>query len=155
MKNTKTDFNKYFEILSKMFHDTSPFNQIMKMRLENMNGSIGVKIDMREELIGNYKKKILHGGVISSIMDVAGGLTTLTNIIQQETNISLDKFQERCFGLATINLRIDYLRPGKGEFFLATGSVIRYGEIVSLVNIKFHNNFQQLIAVGLGTYMVA
>lgn len=155
MKNTKINFNEYFKIFSNMFHDTSPFNKIMKMRLENMNGSIGVKIDMREELIGNYKRKILHGGVISSVMDVAGGVTALTSIIQKETDIPPDKFQERCFRLATINLRIDYLSPGKGNFFLATGSILRYGEIVSLVNIKLHNNFDQLIAVGIGTYMVA
>ncbi|MBL0717161.1 MAG: thioesterase family protein [Desulfosarcina sp.] len=155
MENTTINFNEYFTIFSTMFHNTSPFNKIIKMRLENMNGSIGVKIDMREELIGNYKRKILHGGVISSVMDVAGGVTALASIIPKKGDIPLDKFQERCFRLATINLRIDYLSPGKGDFFLATGSILRYGEIVSLVNIKLHNNFDQLIAVGIGTYMVA
>ena len=155
MQSKKIIFDEYFKILSKTFEDVIPFNKLIKMQLENMNGDIGVKIDMRKELIGNYTKKMLHGGVISSVMDVAGGLTALTGMIKKETEIPLDVICERYFKLATINLRVDYLRPGEGPSFLATGSVLRVGKLVCLVDIKLHNNLKQLIAVGIGTYKVA
>ncbi len=155
MRSTKINSNEYFETLSKTFEDVIPFNKLMNMQLENMNGSIGVKIDMRKELIGNYTKKILHGGAISSVMDVAGGLTALTGMLQKETEIPLDVVCDRYFNLTTINLRIDYLNPGEGQSFLATGSVMRAGKVVYLVSIKLHNNFKQLIADGIGTYKVA
>ena len=155
MKNTKIDFNEYFKTIRKTFEDLIPFNKVMKMRLENINGSIGVKIDMREELIGNYARKTLHGGAISSVMDVAGGLTALTGMIKKTTEIPPDVLCERHFKLATVNLRIDYISPGEGQSFLATGSVMRAGKFMYLVNIKLHNNLKQLIAVGIGTYKVA
>jgi uncharacterized protein (TIGR00369 family) len=155
MQSSKIDFNEYFKTLRKTFEEVIPFNKLMQMRIENMNGCIGVKVDMREELIGNYTKKMLHGGAISSIMDVAGGLTALTGMIQKEAAIPLDLVCERYFKLATINLRIDYLRPGAGSSFLATGSVLRAGKLVYLVDIKLHNDLEQLVAVGIGTYKVA
>jgi acyl-coenzyme A thioesterase PaaI-like protein len=155
MKSTKIDFNEYFETLSKTFENVIPFNKVMNMQLENINGSIGVKIDMQEKLIGNYSRKTLHGGAIFSVMDVAGGLTALTGMIKKTTEIPPDVVCECYFKLATVNLRIDYINPGEGQSFLATGSVMRAGKFMYLVNIKLHNNFKQLIAVGIGTYKVA
>ena len=155
MQSSTIDFNEYFKTLRKTFEEVIPFNKLMQMRIENMNGGIGVKVDMREELIGNYTKKMLHGGAISSVMDVAGGLTALTGMIQKEAAIPIDVVCERYFKLATINLRIDYLRPGEGSSFLATGSVLRAGKLVYLVDIRLHNDLEQLVAVGIGTYKVA
>ncbi len=155
MQSSKIDFNEYFKTLKKTFEEVIPFNKLMQMRIENMNGGIGVKVDMREELIGNYTRKMLHGGAISSVMDVAGGLTALTGMIKKEAAIPLDVVCERYFKLATINLRIDYLRPGEGSSFLGTGSVLRAGKLVYLVDIRLHNDLEQLVAVGIGTYKVA
>ena len=39
-----------------------------------------LKIDMKEELIGNPMREILHGGVISSVLDVTGGMTAAMGV---------------------------------------------------------------------------
>ena len=69
-------------------------------------------------------------------------------------DFSLEEITERFSRVGTINLRVDYLRPGRGEFFIGTGSIIRAGNKVTVVRMEFHNNEEQMIAVGTGTYIV-
>ena len=61
---------------------------------------------------------------------------------------------ERFSRVGTIDLRVDYLRPGLGDFFIGTGSIIRAGNKVTVVRMELHNNEEQMIAVGTGTYIV-
>ena len=46
------------------------------MKVEKLDlDTIGIRFEMRPELIGNFTRGNLHGGVISSVMDVTGGMT--------------------------------------------------------------------------------
>ncbi|HAV87176.1 MAG TPA: thioesterase family protein, partial [Pseudomonas sp.] len=55
--------------------------------------------------------------------------------------------------LGTIDLRIDYLRPGRGQRFSATATLLRSGNKVAVVRSELHNEAGVLIAVGTGTYL--
>ena len=54
----------------------------------------------------------------------------------------------------TIDLRVDYLRPGRGEWFAARGRIMRAGRKVAVARMEMNNNAEKLIAVGTGTYMI-
>ena len=54
----------------------------------------------------------------------------------------------------TIDLRVDYLRPGKGTGFISSGSVMRTGRKVAVTRMELRNREDLLIAVGTGTYIV-
>ena len=54
----------------------------------------------------------------------------------------------------TIDLRIDYLMPGKGNSFVASGIILRRGSKVAVVRTDLRNKQDDLIAVGIGTYLV-
>jgi uncharacterized protein (TIGR00369 family) len=54
----------------------------------------------------------------------------------------------------TIDLRVDYLRPGKGNRFVASGTILRIGKKVAVVRTELRNEQDELIAVGTGTYLV-
>ena len=56
--------------------------------------------------------------------------------------------------VGTIDLRVDYLRPGRGERFTASGRIMRSGRKVAVVRMEMHNEDALLVAVGTGTYMV-
>jgi uncharacterized protein (TIGR00369 family) len=56
--------------------------------------------------------------------------------------------------LGTIDLRVDYLRPGKGAWFDASAEVIRTGKRVVVTRMEMLNDESKLIAVGTGTYIV-
>jgi uncharacterized protein (TIGR00369 family) len=55
--------------------------------------------------------------------------------------------------LGTIDMRVDYLRPGKGKEFFATASILRIGSKVAVTRMEFTNEAGDLLAVGTGTYM--
>jgi Thioesterase superfamily len=71
--------------------------------------------DMRPELVGNPVRQILHGGVISATLDVVGGLAiALASITRKAEEMPARHFPD----IGTIDLRIDYLRPGRGHYFV-------------------------------------
>ncbi len=57
--------------------------------------------------------------------------------------------------LGTIDLRIDYLRPGTGAEFIATGYVQRTGNKVAVTRMELHDDRRRLVATGTGAYVVS
>ncbi|MDP1624700.1 MAG: thioesterase family protein, partial [bacterium] len=59
-----------------LFSKHIPFNKILGITVDRMdNENVVLRLNMRKELIGNNMIGSLHGGVKSSIIDTAGGLT--------------------------------------------------------------------------------
>jgi uncharacterized protein (TIGR00369 family) len=54
--------------------------------------------------------------------------------------------------MGTVDLRVDYLRPGQGKTFVATGNVMRQGRILSSTRMELHNDEGTLIAAGTAIY---
>ena len=72
-------------------------------------------------------------------------------LVGEPVDVKLEKFRK----LGTIDLRIDYLRPGIGQRFEATGYILRTGNKVAVTRIELKNEIDQLIAVGTGAYVIA
>jgi uncharacterized protein (TIGR00369 family) len=68
---------------------------------------------------------------------------------------SLEAKLERSSRISTIDLRVDFLRPGLGKRFIATANTLRAGNKVVVTRIELHNDQNDLIAVGTGSYLVA
>ena len=142
-------------LLRNFLEEKIPFNKLLGLRVESMDMErVCLKIEMKEELIGNSIKGVLHGGVISAVLDVAGGITAALGIVKKWTGHPLEEIGKRLLNVGTIDLRVDYLRPGKGKHFLATGSILRTGQKVAVIRMELHNDEHLLIAVGTGTYTV-
>ena len=56
--------------------------------------------------------------------------------------------------ISTIDMRVDYMRPGKGDHFFSTGTVMRTGRKVAVTRMELRNQDDLLIAVGTGAYIV-
>lgn len=65
-------------------------------------------------MVGNWAQSILHGGVIASALDVAAGLVCVGSTLTRHETISEDELRQRMSRMGTIDLRVDYLRPGRG-----------------------------------------
>ena len=109
---------------------------------------------MRPELVGNFHHGILHGGVTSAALDVTGAIVAFIGMQQKIVDLPLAERLERFARIGTIDLRIDYLRPGRGNFFRATGYALRTGNKVAVARMELHNDSDELIAVGTGAYLV-
>ena len=155
MSENQTDFNELIQQVETIFVDKIPFNKLLGMHVESLDfESAKVKIEMRDELIGNFIQRTLHGGVTSSVLDVIGGLTAFMTLLKKMEGASSEEKLERLAKFGTIDLRVDYLRPGRGEYFIAQGSVLRTGKKIAVTRMELHNDRKVLIAVGTGTYAV-
>lgn len=141
--------------LRDIYENQMPFHRLLDVRVESLTPTdIKVRIDMREELIGNFIRRILHGGVISSILDLTGGLIAFAEVLKHLEHMHPDEIEKRMARVGTIDLRVDYLRMGEGEFFTASGSVLRKGNKVAVIRTELCNDQNLLIAAGTGTYLV-
>ena len=146
---------KLLQLLKEITEEKIPFNKLIGMKIETLDlDKIGIHFEMRPELVGNFTRGNLHGGVISSVLDVTGGMVAWIGIMKKMEGQSFDEISERFNKIGTIDIRVDYLRPGLGEYFIATGSTLRTGNKVSVSRVELHNDKGILIAVGTGTYVV-
>jgi len=133
-----------------------PFNRVLGLERFRVgdDGTVIVHVPMREELIGNFTRRTLHGGVISATLDLVGGIAALFgamgNRIPEDEEAGLAVFAN----MGTIDLRIDYLRPGSGTDFEASAVVLRAGRRVAVTRMEMRDDQDRLIAVGTGTYMI-
>lgn len=145
-----------FSIINELFSEKIPFNKLLGLRVESIKpDSVKIVFEKRDELVGHYSRGTLHGGVISSVIDVAGGLSAFMNIQEKIRGESLDKRLARFTRVNTIDLRVDFLRPGLGKWFVASAFTLRTGNKVAVTRIELHNDQNELIAVGTGSYVVA
>jgi len=146
---------KLLQLLKEITEEKIPFNKLIGMKIETLDlDKIGIRFEMSPELVGNFTRGNLHGGVISSVLDVTGGMVAWTGIMKKMEGQSFDEISERFNKIGTIDIRVDYLRPGLGAYFIATGSTLRTGNKVSVTRMELHNDKGILIAVGTGTYVV-
>jgi len=155
MQTGATNEKELLAALRQMYEERLPFNRVLGLGVRRLTPeTIAVEFDMKTELIGNYVQETLHGGVISASLDATGGLLASASIVPKLIGKSVETVTDRFARLGTIDLRIDYLRPGRGQRFTATGSILRSGRKVAVTRMELANENDLLIAVGTGTCIV-
>lgn len=149
------DKDTVLTIVRDYFEVQIPFNKLLGLEIGELTAErVELQVRMRPELVGNSFFGILHGGVTSAVLDVAGGLIALVNVVETVGDISDEAFRRKLMRLGTIDLRVDYLRPGRGDLFTATARVIRKGNKVAVTRMELHNELGDEIALGTATYLV-
>ncbi|MCP4807021.1 MAG: hotdog fold thioesterase [Proteobacteria bacterium] len=112
------------EQLIQMFEQAIPFNRLLGMRVDHIGaGDCRIRIPPRPDHVGNFILPALHGGVLSALADAAGGLAVFSQLSDD-------------LSCATVDLRIDYLRPGRVDRdVIAHAEVVRLGNKVAVVNV--------------------
>ena len=145
------------ESIKTYYLEWLPFNKVLGISIDHLDyetsGAV-TSFPMKPDLIGNSAAGILHGGVTAAVIDLTGGLSALLSCVKINEGASLEDIQAKLVASATIDMRVDYLRAGKGDFFTATGSVLRQGNKVAVIRTEFCNDLNLLIAAGTGTYLV-
>jgi len=119
-----------------------PFNLHLGMTVDELEpGRCVLRIPFRPEFIGDPVRPALHGGVVSALADAAGGLAVLSTFDGPET------------GVSTVDLRVDYLRPGKLEDLICEAKVLRVGNRVAATTMVLHHGSLEYVAAeGRGVY---
>ena len=137
-------------MIRKVMENLIPFNKHLGLKVESFDlEAPKLRFEMRPEFVGNPTRQILHGGVISSTLDVAGGFVIMLNLAA-----AMDEVPTSFPNMGTIDLRVDYLRPGRGKYFIATARIVRKGKRIAVTHMELHNDAGDLIATGSAAYVV-
>ena len=117
----------------------SPFNAFLDLEVVTADPEkqeVVMRLKMRPEFERLAGTGQWHGGPIAAAIDTVG-----------------DYALAMLFGkpLPTINLRVDYLRPGKGTLTLVA-RIRRSGKSVGVVDVDVLNEGGELAAIGRASY---
>lgn len=85
-------------------------------------GRCTLHLDYRRELIGNPRSGVLHGGVVTTLLDTAAGIAVYAGLRDKAS-------------VATLDMRIDYLKPARpGERVYAGAHLYRLTHNVAFVH---------------------
>jgi uncharacterized protein (TIGR00369 family) len=132
-------------ILRQVMEELIPFNKFLGVRATRIErGNVRIELPFREELIGDPLKRALHGGVLSMLADTAGGAAVWSAV------------EDPMARLSTIDLRVDYLRPGRPHTVITEAKVVRLGGRIAVADMAlFHPGGEsEPIATGKGVYAV-
>jgi uncharacterized protein (TIGR00369 family) len=136
--------------MRKVMEEYIAFNKLIGLKVESFDAEAPkLRFDMRPELVGNPARRILHGGVISATLDVAGGFAIMLALLDEA------KEMPTTFpNMGTIDLRVDYLRPGRGKYFVASARIVRKGKRIAVTHMELHNDEGELISSGSAAYVI-
>jgi uncharacterized protein (TIGR00369 family) len=117
-----------------------PFHRVLQPRAidaDPESGAVRIGLTYRDELARAPNEKSFHGGVIATLVDLAGHAAVAVKIGRMAP---------------TIDLRIDYLRPSSGEDVVAHARLIKAGRTVGRVDVEVTDTEGRLIALGRGSF---
>lgn len=132
------------------------YNRFLGLKLLELRANtVRFGMHLRPELRGHLSIPRIHGGAISGALDAVAGAAVMAAVCAKFPGESGPALLERAGRLGTIDLRVDYLRQGLGEYFEATGQVMRLGSRVASVRMEFLDAQGQLLSTGTAAYIVS
>ncbi len=115
------------EVLKQFLEEGIPFNKFLGIRVGDSGPGWGrLELPFREEFIGDPLRPALHGGLVSTLLDTCGGFAVWSRA-------------ETAMRISTIDMRVDFLRPGGSELLIAETKVVRVGNRVAVTDgIAYH-----------------
>ena len=141
--------------LANDFTQQMPFIRFLGINIEDITPeTVTLTFPMKHDFVGNTHLTSLHGGVISAVIDTVGAIMSIAAAYASMSSKSESEKAAIFNKSGTLDLRVDYLRPGLGNTFRADATLMRGGKRVSVTRMELHNEEQALIAVGTGTYII-
>jgi uncharacterized protein (TIGR00369 family) len=146
------------DAIKEYYLELIPFNKVLGIDIDDLDYETSQAVtsfNMTKDLIGNSIAGILHGGVTASVIDLTGGLSALISCVKLNEDKPIDVIKKKVTSSATIDMRVDYLRPGKGKTFKCKSRIIRAGSRIVVAKIDLYNEIKIRIATGTATYLIA
>ena len=142
--------------VKQVFEELIVFNKLLGLKITSLlPDRVAARIDMRNELVGHFAYNRVHGGVISAGLDAMGGLAVMAAIGARHRDEPVLQRLHRFAKLSTIDLRVDYLRPGIGEWFELRAEVLRLGSRVASTRMAFLGADGKLLSTAAAAYIVS
>jgi uncharacterized protein (TIGR00369 family) len=103
-----------------------------------------LRVPMRDHLLGDPVRRVVFGGVITTLLDQAGGIAVMASL-------------KALISIATIDLRIDYMKPAPPDRDLL-GRALCYRQTRNVAFVRgeaYTDDPGDPFAIFLSTYMLA
>ena len=147
---------EYIEGFRLIHEEKIVFNKALGLKLTEVSPQrVTARITMQPQLVGHYAYNRLHGGVISAVLDAIGSAAVMATMAAKHLDETPAVRLERFIKLGTIDLRVDYLRPGIGTHFDIHAHCLRVGSRVGSARMELLGPDGSLLSTGAAAYIVS
>ena len=121
----------------------TPFHQWLLPRLvavDDQVGTVTIHLTLRPEFCRLPGRSEIHGGVVAALIDITGHAAIAAKLRHS---------------VATIDMRVDYLRMAGGTELHAVGKLIKVGRTIGIVDIQIEDDQKKMVAIGRASYLCA
>lgn len=130
--------------IERFMAEEIPFNRFLGMRLVSLERGVArMELPFKPELVGDPMRPALHGGVIATLLDTAGGAAVFSELAVGDR-------------VSTVDIRVDYLRPGRLEDLHAEATIKRVGNRMGVTAIRAYHpsDPDQSVAEAMAVYNI-
>lgn len=130
--------------IARQFIEAIPHSRALGMRLVGIgDGTAEIEMDYDTRFVGDPKTGVIHGGAVSALMDTCGGAAVMSH-------------SRAPAGTATIDLRIDYMRPATpGQRIRAKATCYHVTRSVAFVRaVAMDDDADRPVASATGAFTV-
>ncbi len=127
----------------KLISGSTPHSQELGLEVvHSARGMAIMRLPWHERLVGNPDELVLHGGVVTTLLDSVCGMATLSARQPPERIVTLD-------------LRIDYQRPATPRLDLfARAEVTKMTRTIAFLSaVAYQDDPKDTVALATGTFM--
>lgn len=138
------DKQQIVDNINELYEASIPHNRELGLKVVDAGpGQASVLLPYDDKLVGNPETGVLHGGCITTLIDVACGAAVMLKLT-------------RLVRIATLDLRIDYLRPARpGQDVVAHADCYKLTRNVAFVRaLASHGDASDPIASAQGTFIL-
>ena len=115
-----------------------PFDEFLKFHYERISDS-KMKVTLPIQPLFINSAGLVHGGIISTLADVAMG-----NIFEPDEN------QKQ--SVVTADLKVSFLKGATGEYLVADAHLVKRGRTLSHTDCMIYNDQNQVVAKASGIF---
>jgi uncharacterized protein (TIGR00369 family) len=141
----KWDRDRALPIVQAAFRDMVPFNAALGLQVRDIAPGVCVlELPWRDDLVGNPRTGVIHGGAITALLDACGGASVFLKM-------------PKPIPIATLDLRIDYLKPAVAQHgVFARAECYKLTRSVAFVRaVAYQDDERDLVATAAATFMLA
>jgi uncharacterized protein (TIGR00369 family) len=119
----------------------TPFHQWLLpelLEVDEQAGSVTVRLPIRPEFGRLPGRPELHGAIVAAMVDISGHAAIAAKLLHS---------------VATIDMRVDYLRLAGGSELIAMATVIKIGRTIGVVDVRINDDQKRLVAIGRAAYV--
>ena len=119
----------------------TPFHQWLLPELievDDQGSSITLRLPVRPEFCRLPGRPELHGAIVAAMVDISGHAAIAAKVLHS---------------VATIDMRVDYLRLASGTELVAVATAVKVGRTIGVVDVRITDDQKRLVAIGRAAFV--